>query len=121
MSEITLERWLEHAHRRLDDARFLVESGRTQTALPQLYLALFYACQALLRRQGLGFKSHSSVVGNVGRFPYYRQRLDTSLPAQLQDEREACDYQLQHFKVSHVEKRLRQADRFINEVDELLR
>jgi uncharacterized protein (UPF0332 family) len=121
VSEITEEQWLGHAHRRLDDARFLIENGRIQTALSQLYFALFYACQALLRREGLGFKSHSSVGGNVGRFPEYRQRLGTSLPAQLQDEREACDYQLQDFEVAHVEERLRQVHRFIDEVDKLLR
>lgn len=120
MKEIEPGEWIESAYRRLDDARFLFEDGRVSTALSQTYFAAFYACQALLAHRRLRYKTHSSVVGTVGRFPEYREHLDTRLPAQLQTERERCDYELERYSVEYVEARLREVSRFIEQAEELL-
>ena len=44
--------WVEHARRRPDDARYLLDDGRTATAAVQVYYALYYACRALLEVEG---------------------------------------------------------------------
>lgn len=121
MKEIEPGEWMESAHRRLDDARFLLADGRVETALSQAYFATFYACQALLVRQDLRYKTHSSVVGTVGRFLDYREQLNTGLPPQLQTERERCDYELEQYSPEYVERRLREASRFIEQSDVLVR
>ena len=117
MKEIGADEWLESAHHRLDDARFLLADHRTETALSQSYFAVFYACQALLVRRDLRFKTHSSVIGTVGRFPEYRNRLDTRLPAQLQTERERCDYELEHYSSAYVDRRLDEVGRFLDQAE----
>ena len=77
--------------------------------------------QALLVQQDLRYKPHSSVVGTVGRFLDYREQLDTGLPAQLQTERERCDYELERYSPEYVERRLREVSRFIEQSDVLVR
>lgn len=120
MTDIDSGEWIESAHRRLGDARFLFEDDRVETALSQAYFAPFYACQALLVRRDLRYKTHSSVIGTVGRFSNYREQLDTGLPAQLQTERERCDYELVRYSAEYVEQRLREVSRFVEQSDALL-
>jgi uncharacterized protein (UPF0332 family) len=119
--DVEPDEWIESAYRRLDDARFLFSDDRTETALSQAYFAIFYACQALLVARGLRYKTHSSVVGTVGRFVEYRERLDTRLPAQLQTERERCDDELERYSDTYVEKRLREVSQFIEQAEVVLR
>lgn len=121
MTDIDPEEWIENARRRLDDAHFLFGDDRVGTALSQAYFATFYACQALLVRRDLRYKTHSSVIGTVGRFPEYRKELDTRLPAQLQTERERCDYELVQYSAKYVERRLQEVNRFVDQSDLLLR
>ena len=121
MTDIDPEEWIESARRRLGDARFLFEHDRVETALSQAYFAIFYACQALLVRRDLRYKTHSSVVGTVGRFPDYREQLDTRLPAQLQTERERCDYELVRYSAEYVEQRLNEVNHFVDQSEVLLR
>lgn len=121
MKEVDPDEWIEGAHRRLNDAQFLFSDDRVETALAQAYFAVFYACQALLVRRDLRYKTHSSVVGSVGRFTEYREQLDTRLPTQLQTERERCDYELERYSAEYVEQRLDEVSRFIERADKLLR
>jgi uncharacterized protein (UPF0332 family) len=51
MREIAPAEWVESAHLRLDDARFLLDDGRLRTATPQIYYALYYACRGLLEAE----------------------------------------------------------------------
>lgn len=120
MREIAPGRWIRSAHRRLGDARFLLEDGRVQTAMPQVYFAVFYACQALLVEAGYRFSTHKSVIGNIGRIERYRSVLDTRLPSVLQDERNLSDYELVEHPSEHVGEQLRRADQFIGVAGELL-
>ena len=111
----------ERARGRLDDARFLLESARAEAALSQIYLAVLYASRALLARQELDVKTPASVVGNVGRFVEYRERLDTTLPLQLRDEWERSVYALEQFALEHVARRLREVERFVRSAGRLNR
>ena len=120
MRDVEPEKWIESAYRRLDDARFLFSDDRVETALSQAYFASFYACQALLVHRDVRYKTHSSVVGSVGRFSEYRERLDTQLPAQLQTERERCDYELEEYPADYVDGRLREVHRFIDQAESVL-
>lgn len=120
MRDVEPDAWIESAYRRLDDARFLFSDDRAETALSQAYFAIFYACQALLVERDLRYKTHSSVVGTVGRFLAYREQLDTRLPAQLQTERERCDYELERYSAEYVEQRIQEVSRFIEQADVLL-
>ncbi|PEN08369.1 hypothetical protein CRI93_04440 [Longimonas halophila] len=113
MSQISTYEWLDSASRRLGDARLLVAHDRPETALSNVYFALFYACKALLLHKDHDYKTHSSVIGNIGRFSSYRTRLDTGLPAQLQTERARCDYELVSYPRAYVERRVREAQSFI--------
>lgn len=121
MTEVDPYEWIENAHRRLDDAQFLFLDGRVETALAQAYFAVFYACQALLVRRDLRYKTHSSVVGSVGRFSAYRKQLNTRLPAQLQTERERCDYELERYSAEYVGQRLDEVNQFIERAENVLR
>lgn len=78
-----------------------------------MYFASFYACKALLLNQGYDYKTHSSVVGTVGRFPTYRNHLNTQLPAQLQTERARCDYELASYTCAYTERRIQEAESFV--------
>ena len=120
MSSIPPSRWLEHSNQRLEDARLLLAHNRPETALSSAYFALFYACKALLLARGHDYKTHSSVVGNVGRFPDYRERLNTRLPALLQTERARCDYELVSYPHVHAEHRIHQSNSFVNESREIV-
>jgi uncharacterized protein (UPF0332 family) len=104
----------------LDDARFLFSDDRVETALSQAYFATFYACKALLVQRDIRYKSHSSVVGTIGRFSEYRERLDTRLPAQLQTERERCDYELERYSAEYVQQRLNEVSQFIEQAEGFL-
>ena len=120
MKETGPDEWIESAYRRLDDAQFLFSDGRVETALAQAYFAIFYACQALLVRRDLRYKTHGSVVGSIGRFSEYRKQLDTRLPAQLQTERERCDYELERYSVEYVGERLDEVRQFIVGAENIL-
>ena len=66
MKDVRPEEWIEVAHRRLEDARFLVEDGRVRTGDAQVYFAVYYACRALLEKEDFYFERHTSVTSNVG-------------------------------------------------------
>jgi len=56
MKDVRPEEWIEVAHRRLEDARFLVEDGRVRTGAAQVYFAVYYACRALLEKEDFYFQ-----------------------------------------------------------------
>jgi len=112
--------WVEHAYRRLDDARYLLDDGRTATATVQVYYALYYACRALLEVEGFSFQRHTSVTSNVGRVARYRRRLNTSFPSVMQYQRERCDYELYMPDGDTVEAWLEKAEHFLARAEEML-
>jgi uncharacterized protein (UPF0332 family) len=83
MKEVRPQEWIEVAHGRLEDARFLVADGRVRTGAAQVYFAVYHACRALLEKlekEDFYFERHASVTSNVGRVPQYREQLDTKFP-----------------------------------------
>ncbi len=120
MTEISTGDWIDGAHSRLEDARFLLADDRVRTTVPQIYYALYYACRALLEDEAFYFERHTSVTSNVGRVQRYRERLDTSFPTAMQYRRERCDYDLFTPDSSAVWEWIEDADHFITEADDLL-
>jgi uncharacterized protein (UPF0332 family) len=109
-----------HAYRRLDNARYLLDDGRTATATVQVYYALYYARRALLEAEGFSFQRHTSVTSNVGRVARYRRRLNTSFPSVMQYQRERCDYELYVPDGETVEPWLGEAELFAQIIERLL-
>jgi uncharacterized protein (UPF0332 family) len=120
MTDIAPRQWIENAHRRLDDARFLLRDGRSRTATPQVYFALYYACRGLLEAEGFYFERHASITSNVGRVQRYRERLNASFPTAMQYRRERCDYDLFIPEADDVRLWIDAAERFITGADDLL-
>ena len=120
MKDVRPEEWIEVAHRRLEDARFLVEDGRVRTGAAQVYFAVYYACRALLEKEDFYFERHASVTSNVGRVSRYRERLDTSFPTVMQYRREQCDYELFAPDPDDADRWCRKGERFIERAETLL-
>lgn len=66
MKEFTRKR-LSKASEFLDAARLLLEEGFEDSAADRAYYAMFYAAEALLAQQDLGYSSHGAVHGAFGR------------------------------------------------------
>jgi len=120
VKEVHPKEWIDVAYRRMEDARFLLADGRIRTGSAQVYLAVYYACRALLEEEGFYFERHASVTGNVGRVSRYRERLDTSFPAAMQYRREQCDYELFEPDLDDADQWARNAARFIERAETLL-
>ncbi|MGH2412534.1 MAG: HEPN domain-containing protein [Microcystaceae cyanobacterium] len=88
---------LDKAHRSLEAARRLNETGFPEFATSRAYYAMFYVAEAFLAGEGLSFSRHSAVISALGerfarteRIPrdYHRYLLDA------QDQRNRGDYNI---------------------------
>jgi uncharacterized protein (UPF0332 family) len=120
VKEVHPKEWFDVAYRRLGDARFLLADGRVRTGSAQVYFAVYYACRALLEKEGFYFERHASVTGNVGRVSRYRERLDTSFPTAMQYRREQCDYELFEPDPDDADRWAERANDFIQRAETLI-
>lgn len=120
MKEVRPQEWIDVAHRRLEDARFLLADTRIRTGTAQVYFALYYACRALLEEEGFYFQRHASVTSNVGRVSRYREQLDTSFPTAMQYRREQCDYELFEPDPDDADQWAQKAEHFVRRAETLL-
>ena len=116
----TSQDWIKSAQLRLEAARLLFEGSMYTDALTRTYFAVFQAAKAVLESKDLRPSTHKGVRGMIGERESIRTTLDTGLVASLNGERDRCDYELIQYPRSHVEKRLSEAEAFIEDARKLL-
>lgn len=121
-----IERALEMARSSLDAAKDLFESekGYYGFAVSRAYYAMFYAAEAALLSRGLAYSRHRGVIAGFGQH-FVREGL---LPGELQtalrtafDLRNLGDYSTEPFTREMAEPVLKDAEAFIQAIEDYLR
>jgi hypothetical protein len=113
----------ERAYNTLNDARQYFNSATLESTVNRIYYAIFYAATALLISKGLSSTKHSGVRALFNREFVKQGIIDTALGqffSDIQDSRQEGDYKdFVQFNREEVAKWLKEAELFINKVEEI--
>lgn len=115
---------LGRADASLQASRILLSSGLPNDAASRAYYAAFHAASALLLAQNLTFSSHTGVLRAISLHFVKTERLDKSYGRDLNwlaELRQIADYgELRNVATPEARQAIDTADRFINQVQQLL-
>ena len=124
-SQEYIARQLELADEALDDAEFLLESGRYKSTANRAYYAMFHAAMAALMRSGGDLpRTHGGVTNQFG-LRYVRTGIiDSELAGTLQDVyelRRQSDYELYaYFEEDEIQQAVQNARAFVSAIRQAL-
>lgn len=124
MSDPSPQDWLDEAALRLEDARALLDRGRSGRAVSAAYYAVHAAGKGvLLTTEVEELRSHRALVGLVG---YHFVRLGqlpgdtTSVIKNLQEKRSGADYNLASYDTIEARDRLGDAETLVERFEALV-
>ncbi len=124
MSPEELKSLMDRARRSLRSARNLLEAGDNDFAISRAYYAMFYAAGAALLSQSVRRSKHSAVIAAFGQHLVKTAMFTTEHHRVLQmafEDRTEGDYEGVFPSREQVERRLVEADGFVEAVTEFLK
>ena len=116
--------YMVHARKALETGRLVMTHEDNIAAVNRAYYAIFYAANALLATQGLERSKHSGVIA-VFRQHFVKTGIVapefSSYYGEALDDRHAGDYDLVEFGYEVAERDLSQAERFVEQIEQVLR
>ena len=124
MSEKELQSLMQRARRSLRSARNLLDDGDHDFAMSRAYYAMFYAATAALLSLEVKRSKHSGVIAAFGQRLVKTGKFTAEHQRVLQDaftDRSAGDYAGVFPAREEVERRLAEADNFVQSVADFLK
>lgn len=124
MSDAELDSLMDRASRSLRSARNILEDGDHDFAVSRAYFAMFYAASATLRSQDIRRAKHSGVIAAFGQYMVKTGKFAVEHHMALQaafSSRGAGDYGGVFPDREEAERRLQEAEKFVDAVTNFLR
>lgn len=115
---------MKKAEEKISAAEHLLKGGYYEDSISRSYYGMFHSAKVLLESEDIGAKTHSGLVRMIGKEFVKTGRLEESLGKAFsiaEEDREVADYDIKiEFSKDEAEKRIEEAEEFLDKVKEIL-